>query len=258
MQLTLLGKLIVVAALLTAAYFSIRRFAPGLRDEIAPLLERADRPDLPQATPAAADGTPGCLDLPEIRFYHPTWNAQMGILFAAGGKQATKGSLMCRNGVNLKLVREDHAIDMQEALFAFATALERGDPHPDEGAAFVAISGDGAAAFLKGINDRLRRLGHGYQARVVGSAGYSRGEDKFMGLPAWKETPASSRGALVAGVPREGGWKLVQEWLSDNAVCNNPDEKTWDPNCLNWLRVLSPLDAAGLYLAEYCEVRAVV
>lgn len=262
MQLTPFGKLIILAVLLAAAFFSIRRFAPDLLEKVV-VPERADLPEQGTSTEevrnaAMPGGRPGCDDRPEVRFLHHAWNAQMGLVFAAGGKQATEGSLMCRSGVNLELHREEDAGDMQDALVAFATALERGDPDPDEGAPFVAISGDGAPAFLKGVNGRLRRLGPEYQAKVVGSAGYSRGEDKLMGLPGWKEDPASSRGGLVAGVLRGGGWNLVQKWLGDNAVCNNPDERTWDRNCLNWVRVLSPLDAAGLYLAGYCEIRPVV
>ena len=60
--------------------------------------------------------------------------------------------------------------------------------------------GDGSAMFLKGLNDRLARLGPEYTAAVVGSTGYSRGEDKFMGPAAWKKNPKAARGGLVAGV----------------------------------------------------------
>src|SRR5688572_30621555 len=121
----------------------------------------------------------------------------------------TSASLMCKNGVNLKLTRQDDVGKMQEELITFATELERGERNPDKGAHFVAIMGDGAATFLKGINDQLRRLGPEYQAKVVGSAGYSRGEDKFMGLPEWKQNPATSRGGLVAGYLRDGDWNKI-------------------------------------------------
>jgi OmpA-OmpF porin, OOP family len=255
MKLTRLGQLIIVAALLAAAYFSIRRFAPGLKDEIAPLLES----DPPEATPAAAvSGATDCSDLPEVRLWHQVWNAQMGILYAAGGKQATKGSLMCRSGVNLKLVREDDTDILRAALITYADKLASGELEPAEGAPFVSISGDGAAVFIKQVNDGIRSFGPGYQLKIVGSAGYSRGEDKFLGPPAWKDDPNSARGGLVSGVFYEGGWNLAQKWLRDNGVCNNPDETTYDPNCLNWDREWSPLSAAKQYVDGHCELRAVV
>ncbi|MFL6203578.1 MAG: hypothetical protein ACJ76J_30795, partial [Thermoanaerobaculia bacterium] len=263
MKLTPFGKLIIVVALLVAAFFAVRRFAPGLMDKIAPAAkgreavvpERADLPDLPQGTSTAEirnvsmpGERPGCDDRPEVRFLHWAWNAQMGMMFATGGKQATEGSLMCKNGVNLKLTRQDDAGKMQEELITFATELQRGNAQPAKGAHFVAIMGDGSATFLKGVNDQLKRLGPEYQAKVIGSAGYSRGEDKFMGLPAWKQNPATSRGGLVAGYLRDGDWNIAQKWLGDNGLCNNPDERTYDPGCLNWVAASDYIDAAEKYV----------
>jgi outer membrane protein OmpA-like peptidoglycan-associated protein len=275
MKLTPFGKAVIVVALLAAAFFSIRRFAPGLMDKIVPAAkgretvvpEAADLPQLPATSgvqPAAVKAValpgdqPGCEDQPEVRFFHWAWNAQMGMMFATGGKQATEGSLMCQHGVNLKLTREDDSSKMQEALVAFASALKDGDRNPRKGAHFVAIMGDGSATFLKGLNDTLSRLGPEYTAKVVGSAGYSRGEDKFMGPPDWKANPAASRGGLVSGYLRDGDWNIAQKWLGDNGLCNNPDEKTWDPNCLNWVATSDYIDAAEKYIANYCETRPVV
>lgn len=273
MKLTPFGKLIIVVALLVAAFFAVRRFAPGLMDKIAPAAEgrdsvvpeRADLPDLPQGSSVEQVANvelpgerPGCDDKPEVRFLHWAWNSQMGMMFATGGKQATEGSLMCKNGVNLKLTRQDDVGKMQEELITFATELERGESQPDKGAHFVAIMGDGAATFLKGVNDQLRRLGPEYTAKVIGSAGYSRGEDKFMGLPEWKQNPATSRGGLVAGYLRDGDWNIAMKWLGDNGLCNNPDERTYDPGCLNWVAASDYIDAAEKYIAGYCETRPVV
>jgi outer membrane protein OmpA-like peptidoglycan-associated protein len=270
-----MGKAIVVVALLVAAFFSVRHFAPGLLDKLVPAAKareavvpnKADLPSLPaeQAATQASNAKvampgdrAGCDSLPEVRFYHWAWNSQMGLMFATGGPQSTDGSLMCKHDVNLKFVREDDTSKMQEALIAFANDLKSGDPNPKKGAHFVAIMGDGSATFLKGLNDTLKRLGPEYMAKVVGSAGYSRGEDKFMGLPEWKQNPASSKGGLVAGVLRDGDWNIAQKWLGDNGLCNNPDEKTWDPNCLNWVAASDYIDAAQKYVANYCENRPVV
>src|SRR6476646_10396066 len=63
--------------------------------------------------PAVAEGAAGCADKPEVRFYHWAWNAQAGLILATGGKQAAEGSLMCKHGVNLKLIREDNTDQMQ-------------------------------------------------------------------------------------------------------------------------------------------------
>ncbi len=46
----------------------------------------------------------------------------MGLMLATGGKQARAGSLMCKHGVNLKLMREDNTDKMQAA----ARGLRRG------------------------------------------------------------------------------------------------------------------------------------
>jgi hypothetical protein len=87
MKLTPVGKAIVVVALLVAAFFSVRRFAPGLFDKLVPAAKtreavvpaKADLPSLPAeqaATPAAntkvamPGDRAGCTNLPEVRFYH--------------------------------------------------------------------------------------------------------------------------------------------------------------------------------------------
>lgn len=272
MKLTPLAKLVIVLALLVTGFCSVKRFAPDLLDKVIPAAKtkessvppKADLPDtagdggsgvVPVALPGS---TPGCTDKPEVRFLIWAWNAQMGGLFANGGPQAAEGSLMCKNGVNLKFERQDDVGKMQEALIAFATDLSKGDRNPSKGSHFIAVMGDGTAALLKGLNDALARIGPEYKAKIVGSMGYSRGEDKFMGPPAWKENPQASRGGLVSGYLRDGDWNIAMKWLGDNGLCNNPDEKTWDPGCLNWVAANDYIDAGEKYIANYCEERPVV
>lgn len=208
----------------------------------------AATPSIPPITP----GAPGCTDKPEVRFYHWAWNAQMGLMLATGGPQATADSLMCQNGVNLKLIREDNVDTMQSLMLSFAEKLKAGEQNPAEGAHFVAIMGDGSAAFLKGLNDRMRALGDDYMAIIVGSAGFSRGEDKFMGPPAWKENPQNARGGLVAGYLRDGDWNIALKWLGDNQIPNNPDESVYDPDALNWVNASDYIDAAQKYVTGFC------
>ena len=269
-QLTPLGRGLIVVCGLSLVGYGLYRY--GVLDKIIPKAKerpsvvppKADLPGLPgesnaNVAPAAMPGSgAGCPDKTEMRGLIWAWNAQMGMIFANGGPQASSGSMMCERGVNLKLIRQDDVSKMQEDLITFANELKRGNRHPTKGAHFVSIMGDGSATFLKGVNDTLQKLGPDYKAKVFGSCGYSRGEDKFMGPPEWKASPPASRGGLVAGVLRDGDWNIAQKWLGDNGLCNNPDEKTFDPDCLNWVNASTYIDASEKYIANYCETRPVV
>jgi OmpA-OmpF porin, OOP family len=202
--------------------------------------------------PTVTEAAPGCAGLPEVRFYLWAWNAQMGIMHATGGKQAIAGSNMCKHGVNMKLTREDDNGKLQAAMATFAEGLKKGEANPANGAHFIAIMGDGSATFLKGLNDTLAKLGPDYTAQVVGSAGFSRGEDKFMGPAEWKKNPQAARGGLVAGVLRDGDWNIALKWLGDNKIPNNPNESVYDPDALNWVGTDSFTDAGEKYIAGYC------
>jgi outer membrane protein OmpA-like peptidoglycan-associated protein len=257
-KLTPLSKtlvtLLVLGAVGAAVYKNrdkLSQLAPEAEHQKSAVPPKAELPSDPTlSVPVAA--APGCADKPEVRFYHWAWNAQMGLIYATGGKQAAEGSLMCKNGVNLKLIREDNTDQMASLMAAFAEGLKKGEANPAQGAHFVAIMGDGSAPFLKGLNDRLRKLGPDYVAQVVGSAGYSRGEDKFMGPAAWKQNPQAARGGLVAGVLRDGDWNIALKWLGDNGIANNPDETTYDPDALNWVNASDYIDAAQKYVSDFC------
>ena len=254
-KLTPLSKtlitLLVLGAVGAAVYKNRDKLAPEAEHQKSAVPPKAELPSDPTlAVPVAA--APGCADKPEVRFYHWAWNAQMGLIYATGGKQAAEGSLMCKNGVNLKLIREDNTDQMASLMATFAEGLKKGEANPGQGAHFVAIMGDGSAPFLKGLNDRLRKLGPDYVAQVVGSAGYSRGEDKFMGPAAWKQSPQAARGGLVAGVLRAGDWNIALKWLGDNGIANNPDETTYDPDALNWVNASDYIDAAQKYVSGFC------
>ena len=118
--------------------------------------------------------------------------------------------------------------------------------------------GDGSASFLTPLNAILKKLGPEYQAKIIGSSGYSRGEDKFMGPEDWKNNPQSAMGGVVAGVIRDGDWNIAQKWLGDNNLKTNPDEKTYNPNALNWINASDYIDAGTKYISGYSEDRDVV
>jgi outer membrane protein OmpA-like peptidoglycan-associated protein len=256
-RLTPLSKLLITVVVLGAVGMAVYKNKDKLA-ALAPEAEHAKSSVPPVAQlpddpgPPVTEGAAGCAGKPAVRFYHWAWNAQMGLILATGGKQAADGSLMCKYGVNLKLVREDNTDQMQSLMATFAEELKRGQENPTGGAHFVAIMGDGSATFLKALNDRLRKIGPEYTAVVVGSAGYSRGEDKFMGPAAWKADPQKARGGLVAGVLRDGDWNIALKWLGDNKIPNNPDETSYDPEALNWVNASDYVEAAQKYVGGFC------
>ena len=180
MRLTPLAKgliaFILLVALGTGLYLSRDRIAPPSKVQAESTVPpNAELPGVDASIPTAGPSQPGCTNLPEVRFYLWAWNAQMGIMHATGGPQATADSAMCKNGVNLKLIREDNTDTMQSLMLAFAEEHKRGKAQPEKGAHFIAIMGDGSANFFKGLNDRLIQLGPTYVAQGVGSAGLNRG-----------------------------------------------------------------------------------
>jgi len=272
--LTPLAKGLLGAALFATAIGATRHFAPDLfggstnTHAAAPTIPpkaklHEDAKSQVAATPTPIVAPPtstraGCPDKAETRMLIWAWNAQQGLLFANGGSQAVDGSLMCKHGVNLKLIRQDMVDQMQAELIKCASELGKGHADCTGGAHYVAIMGDGAAAFLAALEPELAKVCADCRAEIIGSAGYSRGEDKFMGPAAWRDSPASAGGGLVAGYLRDGDWNIAMKWAGDNGICNNPDETTYDKQCLNWVAASDYIDAGQKYIAGYCEDRPVV
>ncbi|MBW3571098.1 MAG: OmpA family protein [Gemmatimonadetes bacterium] len=208
---------------------------------------------LPSDRPAALPGAP------EVRINFWAWNSQMGCLYANGGPVTTRGSLMEKQGIKVFISRQDDNSQLMAQLTRLAQGLHNGQAQPRDGVHFIGIMGDGAGAFLAALNEQLTQsFGPEYRAEIVGSCGYSRGEDKLMGPQPWRDNPQSMRGALVAGVLRDGDWNIAQRFMGDNGIPNNPDERTYDPNAVNWVNTSSYVDAAEKYVSNYCEQRPVV
>lgn len=280
------GWAVISLLVLGLAWSAVKLFAPNLLSQLAggrlpqpsSVPPKADLPSVGVADTAATTtamapvATAGCTDKSRVNMLVWAWNAQQGLLFANGGAQAAEGSLMCGHGVNLALTRQDDTEKMKSDLVSFASALKAGDRNPQVGAHFVVIMGDGGANFLAPLNAQLKALGPDYIAQVVGAVGYSRGEDKFIGLPDWRTNAQNVRqhvknvggaaveqqAGLIAGYLRDGDWNIALKWAADNGLCNNPDEKSYNPNCLNWFGASDYIDAAQKYVSGYCEDRPVV
>jgi outer membrane protein OmpA-like peptidoglycan-associated protein len=263
------AKIALVVVLVLGVVFGLRTAAehgliptPGIMKALVP--QKAVLPDvkdaqvqnvapvaLPQDSPANVQATP-------IRGAIWEWNAQMGMIFANGGATTTAGSLMAKRNVNLILYRQDDTSKMQEDLIACAKELHDGNPSCSNGANFVVIMGDGAGQFAAAVNPQLAKLGPQYLVKVIAATGYSRGEDAFMAPPDVKKSPAAAKGLLVEGVLRDGDWNIAMKWAADNNIPNNPDEKTYDANALNWINAPDYNTAASDYVAGKCEDRKVV
>ena len=262
-------KVILIVLLVGGFVFGLRKAAelgwiptPGVMKALVP--EKAALPDVREALvqnvepvqlpSSTAANVPSTLIRGEIW----EWNAQMNMIYANGGATTTKGSLMEKHGVNLALIRQDDTGKMQEDLIACARELSSGASQCSNGANFVVIMGDGSGQFLAAVNPQLKKLGTEYQAKVIGATGYSRGEDSLMAPPEVKSNPQAAKGMLVEGVLRDGDWNIAQKWEGDNGIKNNPDEKTWDPDAVNWLNASDYNVAAADYVANKCDDRKVV
>lgn len=229
---------------------------PGFKPAVVP--EKANLPTLQKLAqaqvPAVALPSSSEADVAStlVRGEFWEWNAQMGLIFANGGAHTTKGSLMEKHKVNLLLSRQDDSNQMGKDLIACADQLAHGSKQCDSGANFVVIMGDGAGQFAAGVNPQLAKLGPDYTVSVIGATGYSRGEDAFMAPPEVKTNPAAAKGLLVSGVLRDGDWNIAMKWAADNNIKNNPDDKTYDPDAINWVNSPDYNQAAQDYVAGKC------
>ncbi len=149
-----------------------------------------------------------------------------GALLANGGAQTTEGSIMAAKNVNLRITRQDDVSQMQGNLVKFAQDYKANPASATTGCHFVTIMGDGAAAFLAGVNPQLEKLGKDYRAQIVYTCGRSLGEDKFMGPAAWKQNPQTAKGGVCAAVLRDGDWNIVIKWCGD-IVNDGHSLKVW-------------------------------
>lgn len=236
---------------------------PGIMKAIVPTkvgdIPRVEDAQVKNVTPVAfPSDSPAHVATTAIRGEIWEWSAQSGLAFANGGPSTTRGSLMEKHKVNLTLIRQDDTTQMQNDLLACAKELSSGSPQCSTGANFVIIMGDGSGQFAAAINPQLEKLGADYKLKVIGSVGYSRGEDAFMAPPEVKSDATKAKGLLVSGVLRDGDWDIALRWAGDNNIKNNPDEKTWDPDALNWINSSDYNVAAADYVAGKCEDRRVV
>lgn len=200
---------------------------------------------------------PTTVNAPRINMEIMAWNSQMGLIYANGGAKTTKGSIMEKNNVNLSIKRQDDCNQMAADLIKFANDYKN-NPSTASGVNFIAIMGDGAPAWLAGVNNELSKLGEEYTAQIIYSCGKSNGEDQFMAPQTVKENPQAARGMVCSAVLRDGDWNIVIKWCADNGIPVNTDERTYDPDAMNFVAANDFIDAAQKYISGYSEERDVV
>jgi outer membrane protein OmpA-like peptidoglycan-associated protein len=193
----------------------------------------------------------------EVRLVTIPWQATRGLQYANGGPRTVEGSLMAQQGVtNLTITRQDDMGVHANGIIDCANEMHStGRDDCSNGYHFTSMMGDGGAYYIESLNSRLERLGEEYQVEIVGSAGYSRGEDKFMGPPEVAENCLLGRGMLVAAYVLDGDWNIAMEWASQCGILNNPDPTTYNPNALNWVEASDFMVAVQMYNGGHCENR---
>ncbi len=263
-------KAVAVLGVIAAGFFGVKAIVGAMPGHEAEVPKAAALPTLQDPVPSATAKAVAELPLPSanpaaggvaVRVVEWPWNAQMAFNYANGGPDTTQGSLMATHGLNVHFSREDDSSKMAALLMNMAKAINEGTEASD-GVHFVTQMGDGTPSWFAGLNADLKKLTKKCEgqctAEVVGVLGYSRGEDKFMGPPEWRDNPKNARGALIAGVIRDGDWNAAMKWAGDNNILNNPDEHTYDPDALNWVNANDFLESAKKYITGVCEDRPVV
>lgn len=200
---------------------------------------------------------PSTLNVKPIVFNIMAWNAQAGMLYANGGTTTTAGSIMEKAGVIVTFNRQDDCSIMQNELIKFAKNYKE-NPTTATGVQYAIIMGDGYPSFAAGIEPELEKLGSEYRAQVICSVGKSNGEDKFMAPQSVKDNAQNARGLLVACVILDGDFNICIKWAVDNGIPINTDEKTYDPQAINFCRATDFVDAGTKYITGFKEERLVV
>jgi OmpA-OmpF porin, OOP family len=262
-RLTTVSKLLLTLAITGGVFFGARYFLKdaGVLDKKVNVVEIGRTDNATNSILSSAPLNYQTVGLTQMAFPSETlsstptniiyqgmgWNAQTDISYANGGAKTKQGSLMDKNGVSLEFIRQDDYGKMQEALVKHATEFKN---NPKTPAVFVGIMGDNMASFKVALDQKLKAVDPDYAVRGFYIAGYSYGEDKFIGPVSWKKDPQKARGGVCAVVLKDGDQNIAIKWASDNDVPLNPDPTVYDPNRLNFVGTSTFVESADRYVAD--------
>jgi OmpA-OmpF porin, OOP family len=242
-RLTGFSKLLIILVCLAAAYFLIKKFAPGVAIAESKQLEKIDVSSAEVNNSVTSDEftlpseEESNITTPKVTIAGYAWNAQSGIIAANGGPKTTKGSLMEKSSINLEIVRQDWLNELRNLQMKFIEEFDKGQNNPTSGAAGIIIMGDGAPYYISSAQQALNdKYGEGkYNLQVVGAIGMSAGEDKLIGPLSWKMSPQKMKGGLISAVIGDGDWVTSVNFAFANGLKVNPDPSTYDAEAVNFL-----------------------
>jgi OOP family OmpA-OmpF porin len=264
--------LVVVAGLAFGARYAINHnLVPGLQTVESSVPEtnvnlrdfRSDQPAGVQNASTSSNfqlpsDSPTEKNLSELRYKGWAWQGQNSINLAIGGPVTTKGSLTEKYGVKVYIERQDDTNQLRNELYACAQELSSGRKDCSSGIHMTALMGDQLGAQLAGWNAEFRKLGEDLIIEKIGASGRSDGEDAFLAPPNVKIDKNAARGLVVLAAPREGDQNIVLFWADQNDIPVNVDQRTYDPDAINFMDAESYTKAAEDYNAKKCEPRAEV
>lgn len=177
------------------------------------------------------------------------WNAMGGLSMANGGADTTRDSLLAKytGGGCLSIRRQDDYGQMEANMAKFVQS------NGQQGDAFFAIMGDGYPYVAAALNKLIPG-----QFAAVGVVGFSDGEDQCMVPGEAALDRQKLKGTLIAAVPRDGDWNICVKLASDNGIPVNVNQKTYDPNAMNFMDVDAFTTADEKLISHACEDRVIV
>lgn len=258
------GKLLIIAAIITAGIFSVRWYQS--RPKEATKSVEPGKLTLPDAPEASLSSNAVLLALPsaekavnggtQINWERMAWNSQFSGMYANGGVRTTKNSLFDAAHLDITYSRQDDCNRQMADLVKFANDYKQ---NPNTPGVLITFMGDGMPAFMSSLAKELEPLGAEYQPIIIPvSHGKSYGEDQVMAPASWKADPKNAIGKCVAGVLRDGDINILLKWAGDNGLKVNPDETTYDGTAINIIAANDFLDAPNKYITGYSEKRKLV
>jgi outer membrane protein OmpA-like peptidoglycan-associated protein len=258
------GKVLIIAAVVTAGIFTVRWYQNRPKDVNGSV--EVGKVSLPDAPEASLQGNAVKLALPDndqavnggtqITWERMAWNSQFSGMYANGGVRTTKGSLFDKAHLDITYIRQDDCNKQMADLVKFANDYKS---NPNTPGILITFMGDGMPAFMTSLAKELEPLGPEYQPIIIPvTHGKSFGEDQIMGPLSWKQDPHNAIGKCVAGVLRDGDVNILLKWAGDNGIKVNPDETTYDGNAINLIAANDFLDAPNKYITGYTEKRKVI